>query len=239
MMDSPVRQYQKQKDYQRHKLFRKIKRRRQAQAEAEQEAPMRALRKKLGMPSFGGGKDVNMGQKTALSNQQLKQVVANTPHEQPMSGTDPMLSWLVGGKLVGKTAGAIKNALDSYLKKAAQREYREARQKYGHDEKWSREYINDQYNDNFVLPLLRFEEKLFKFGFYEGKDKTHTTGDAVYIPEQFNSGKSGIYIKPSHRGKFTALKKRTGKSASWFKAHGTPEQKKMATFALNARKWKH
>lgn len=48
-----------------------------------------------------------------------------------------------------------------------------------------------------------------------------------------------IHIKPSHKGKFTALKKRTGHSASWFKAHGTPAQKKMATFALNARKWHH
>lgn len=48
-----------------------------------------------------------------------------------------------------------------------------------------------------------------------------------------------IYIKPENRGKFTALKKRTGKSASWFKAHGTPAQKKMATFALNAKKWSH
>lgn len=48
-----------------------------------------------------------------------------------------------------------------------------------------------------------------------------------------------IHIKPENRGKFTALKKRTGKSASWFKAHGTPAQKKMATFALNAKKWKH
>lgn len=53
--------------------------------------------------------------------------------------------------------------------------------------------------------------------------------------------KSGepIHIKPENRGKFTALMKRTGKPASWFKAHGTPAQKKMATFALNARKWKH
>lgn len=51
------------------------------------------------------------------------------------------------------------------------------------------------------------------------------------------TGKSGIYIKPENRGKFTALKKRTGKSASWFKEHGTPAQKKMAVFALNARKW--
>lgn len=51
--------------------------------------------------------------------------------------------------------------------------------------------------------------------------------------------KGGIYIKPENRGKFTALKKRTGHSASWFKAHGTPAQKKMATFALNSRHWKH
>lgn len=48
-----------------------------------------------------------------------------------------------------------------------------------------------------------------------------------------------IHIKPENRGKFTALKERTGHSASWFKAHGTPAQKKMATFAINARKWKH
>lgn len=49
----------------------------------------------------------------------------------------------------------------------------------------------------------------------------------------------GIYIKPSHRGKFTALKERTGHSTSWFKENGTPAQKKMATFALNAAKWNH
>lgn len=48
-----------------------------------------------------------------------------------------------------------------------------------------------------------------------------------------------IHIKPQNRGKFTALKERTGHSASWFKEHGTPAQKKMAVFALNARKWKH
>lgn len=48
-----------------------------------------------------------------------------------------------------------------------------------------------------------------------------------------------IHIKPENRGKFTALKKRTGHSASWFKAHGTPAQKKMAIFALNAKKWRH
>lgn len=53
-------------------------------------------------------------------------------------------------------------------------------------------------------------------------------------------GRGGpIRIKPENRGKFTALKKRTGHSASWFKAHGTPAQKKMAVFALNSKHWSH
>lgn len=59
------------------------------------------------------------------------------------------------------------------------------------------------------------------------------------ILKRVESGKSGIHIKPENRGKFTALKKRTGKSSTWYKEHGTPAQKKMAIFALNARKWKH
>ena len=49
----------------------------------------------------------------------------------------------------------------------------------------------------------------------------------------------GIFIKPENRGKFTALKERTGKSSTWYKEHGTPAQKKMAIFSLNAAKWKH
>lgn len=55
----------------------------------------------------------------------------------------------------------------------------------------------------------------------------------------YRDGGHKIHIKPENRGKFTALKERTGHSATWFKEHGTPAQKKMATFALNARKWKH
>ena len=62
-------------------------------------------------------------------------------------------------------------------------------------------------------------------------------GDVEEVNEHSSGGK--IHIKPENRGKFTALKKRTGKSASWFKAHGTPAQRKMAVFELNARHWKH
>lgn len=56
-MESPKRKMQKKNDYQRHKLFRKIKRRRKAQAEAEQQIAEKQLRKKLKIPKFGGGKE--------------------------------------------------------------------------------------------------------------------------------------------------------------------------------------
>lgn len=55
-MDSPIRQYQKQKDYRRHKLFRKIKRRRQAEAEQAAEAPMKEMRRRV-LRRFKDGKD--------------------------------------------------------------------------------------------------------------------------------------------------------------------------------------
>lgn len=57
-MESPKRKMQKRNDYQRHKLFRKIKRRRKAQAKADQQVAMKQLRKKLKLPKFGDGKDI-------------------------------------------------------------------------------------------------------------------------------------------------------------------------------------
>ena len=53
--------------------------------------------------------------------------------------------------------------------------------------------------------------------------------------------KSGgsIYIKPSHRGRLTELKARTGKSESELYNDGNPAHKKMVVFARNARKWHH
>lgn len=56
-MDKPVRKYQKQKDYQRHKLFRKMKRRRKAAIEQAKDAPMKPLRRKFKIPKFEDGKD--------------------------------------------------------------------------------------------------------------------------------------------------------------------------------------
>lgn len=59
-MESPKRKMQKKNDYQRHKLFRKIKRRRKAQAEAEQQVAEKQLRRKLKLPKFDTGDDSRM-----------------------------------------------------------------------------------------------------------------------------------------------------------------------------------
>lgn len=56
-IESPKRKMQKKNDYQRYKLFRKIKRRRKAQAEADQQVAMKQLRKKLKLPKFDRGED--------------------------------------------------------------------------------------------------------------------------------------------------------------------------------------
>jgi len=59
-------------------------------------------------------------------------------------------------------------------------------------------------------------------------------------------GKSGIYIKPSKRGSFTAWCKRRGyggvvnsRCIAAGKASGNAAIRKKATFAANARKFKH
>lgn len=53
--------------------------------------------------------------------------------------------------------------------------------------------------------------------------------------------KSGgtIHIKKANRGKFNALKTRTGKSTEELKHSKNPLTRKRATFAANARKWHH
>lgn len=55
-------------------------------------------------------------------------------------------------------------------------------------------------------------------------------------PSVYEDGGS-INIKPSHRGRLTDLKKRTGKTEAELYASGGPAVRKMITFARNARKW--
>ena len=50
---------------------------------------------------------------------------------------------------------------------------------------------------------------------------------------------NGIHIKKKNRGKFTATKKRTGKSTEELTHSKNPLTRKRAVFAQNARKWNH
>ena len=96
--------------------------------------------------------------------------------------------------------------------------------------------------DNWVDDLNPETRRYVKYLAFDEDIPDTTYTNAAFEKEAAKRGFAyggKIRIKPENRGKFTALKKRTGHSASWFKAHGTPAQKKMAVFALNAKKWKH
>ena len=106
-----------------------------------------------------------------------------------------------------------------------------------------RNMANAQAIGNYFAAAQNVDSKqdalaLANYAAYGGPLTMRYTGTMSPFGNTFADG-GKIYIKPENRGKFTALKERTGKSATWFKEHGTPAQKKMATFALNARKWKH
>jgi hypothetical protein len=62
-------------------------------------------------------------------------------------------------------------------------------------------------------------------------------GNQMGMPEQYATG--GIHIKKANRGKFTAYKKRTGKTTEEALHSSNPHVRQMANFARNAKKWKH
>ena len=76
IMESSIRKLQKRNDYQRYKLFRKIKRKKKAAREQEQNIAEKELRKKLKLPKFEEGKN----------NTNLVKIVGNeqAPYEQPV-----------------------------------------------------------------------------------------------------------------------------------------------------------
>lgn len=354
-MDSPVRQYQKQKDYRRHKLFRKINRRRKAERQQAIDAPMKELRRRL--KRYGGGKDeaqITEGQHPDMSwhkwwlenradilghnikdteihpiwalqeltgynfpgfkkigNDRIQQELNNAnqfreytspnkiPSDKfqffrtgfPSDYTDQQVYDSTLGNSAGNTFPYRKiifyhpftvNLSDTHERThalnptAQEKKVRNIMQEQYEDRKWFDKYYEDP--SEIYARLMHFRQKArlnpkqqvttedlnkwrndfdLNYGTYAPANYLLDRYDDETLLRLFNEvasnsvmqdkdlfvankGKdSSIHIKPENRGKFTALKKRTGKSASWFKAHGTPAQKKMATFALNARKWKH
>ena len=262
-MDSPIRQYQKQKDYRRHKLFRKIRRRQAAERQQAIDEPIRQLKRKL--KRYDGGKDdwLHSQLKTYWGGELPEVIVTARDLQKPqtfagriaqVAGASP--AGARGADLVSSAVqltpyGIIPASLDLGM---------DSNSLYHRDEHAKKDVVLDLLSmipGVSKLGLKKLPTKTLKqmwdealqsyrgqMKFLSGAGKAGDAIDDTYgsvnVMSHFNKGKdSGIHIKPENRGKFTALKKRTGKSASWFKAHGTPAQKKMATFALNARKWKH
>ena len=122
-----------------------------------------------------------------------------------------------GKKDIGSDGWFSNKAKNKYRDLLAQKQFAEA---------WQR---NSILNNATNLQQNQLDNLLQNYAAY---------GGLLDINNPYSDG-GKIYIKPENRGKFTALKERTGKSATWFKEHGTPAQKKMATFALNAAKWHH
>ena len=109
--------------------------------------------------------------------------------------------------------------------------------KYPGDEVFMNMINNYNGHKSFLIPHLDLDTRAGRRHVWDAMTGQYFKQGGIL--KRVESGKSGIHIKPENRGKFTALKKRTGKSSTWYKEHGTPAQKKMAVFALNARKWKH
>lgn len=63
--------------------------------------------------------------------------------------------------------------------------------------------------------------------------------NAKYVTEVPMKKGGSIHIKESHKGKFTAYKKRTGKTTEEALHSDDPHVRQMANFAKNAKKWKH
>ena len=69
--------------------------------------------------------------------------------------------------------------------------------------------------------------------------RTIVSEGAIEAYNRIKEGKSGIHIDPENKGKFTATKKRTGKSTEELTHSKNPLTRKRAIFAQNVKKWNH
>lgn len=83
---------------------------------------------------------------------------------------------------------------------------------------------------------LQFANFVQMFGLdqADGEQQPEADGENQYM---YKDG--GIHIKKSHKGKFTAYKKRTGKTTEEALHSKDPHVRKMAQFAKNAKGWHH
>lgn len=77
---------------------------------------------------------------------------------------------------------------------------------------------------------------------FGGDDETTDHSDMMkksFSGYKWNVNEEGIHIKEKNKGKFTATKKKTGKSTEELTHSKNPLTRKRAIFAQNAKKWNH
>lgn len=227
-MDSPVRKMQKRNDYNRHKLFRKIKRRRRAQAEQLSRIAEKELKKKLRVTpvKYDDGKV----QKSDRGYYDYMENVAKDNYQAwGFENEEQALIHALNDNAYNYRAFYMSDDFNPYANAKNH---------------WTDHYKTVWYptfSDQSV-----YSGKVSQYNPY-GLPGGHWIGE-FFVPNawqflqnntEYKNGKtsSGIYIKPSHRGRLTALKKRTGKSEAELYRTGSAATRKMITFARNARKW--
>lgn len=69
------------------------------------------------------------------------------------------------------------------------------------------------------------------------KVNSHVNLDNIIYKIDYKKKGGTIHINPENKGKFTATKKRTGKTTEELAHSKNPLTRKRAIFALNARRW--
>lgn len=233
-MESPKRKMQKRNDYQRHKLFRKIKRRRKAQAKADQQVAMKQLRKKLKLPKFGDGKGIKSETGAPLEvkvSQKIK--LSDIIDKGGATRTATNNRGLIG--MLGRSGIKLGDYLQNF-------NY-ENTNLYNHLNNLEvGKYIGaEPFDIQYDLPFHIQDHKI-----NIGLGRTPTPLENKIYPQLLrfhNSGKD-INIKPSKRGTFTKAAKQHGMSVHGFAnrvlrnpSKYSAAMRKKANFARNASKW--
>lgn len=144
---------------------------------------------------------------------------------------------------------------DKYIGKSYAYAYRDLFKKNGIDEKANNPETKDYlkvFNSRFAeaqeMAKDREDNEAFvkEFNKSTPEDQRFLLQQAIengYIPEEeaveYAARGGKIHIKPENRGKFTATKKRTGKTTEELTHSKNPLTRKRAIFAQNARRWSH
>lgn len=176
----------------------------------------------------GYGHNFNTSVNKNITNNQLDNII-NTSAEDLAKRT----------KAVNQSYNAAERLMDDpeYITRANQ-----VKRQFGDDYTTAYADIINAYNDD-PTKLPKLAEINDKLSSATGTiSKMSDLIDMAMIMPQYpipNHKDGGIHIKKKNRGKFNALKKRTGKTTEELTHSKNPLTRKRAIFAQNAKKWKH